>query len=67
MVKILLLDQRLDPSIHNNQSLVVALQQGYQDIVTLLLEDSRINPTGQDSQSFIIALHGGNTKLSSVL
>lgn len=43
VVKLLLLDTRVNPSSMNNMSLRIAHKKGYKDIVDLLLLDGRVD------------------------
>lgn len=55
-VKLLLKDDRFDPSFENNQALMDAFSNDDKKMVKLLLKDSRVNPTDQYHFSLFYSL-----------
>jgi len=53
VVKLLLADDRVDPTIRANYAICEAARMGYIEIVKLLLNDERVDHTGNNSYSAI--------------
>lgn len=52
IIKLLLKDGRADPSLNNNEHIIIASKYGYASVVKLLLDDSRVDPRAQDYAAF---------------
>lgn len=67
VVKELLKDKRVDPSINSNYSLSEAVYNNFQDIVKELLKDPRVNPTDKNNSSLDIACELGHIEIVEIL
>ena len=61
VVKILLADQRIDPSYAENHLLRTSIYHGHEKIVELLLNDPRVDPTIDNNHAFVYACAQGKT------
>jgi hypothetical protein len=66
-VKLLLSDDRVDPSVKDNAALVFASQEGHLEIVKLLLKDKRVNPSAQNNAALINALQHEDLEILKIL
>ena len=55
VVKLLLADNRVDPSAKNNYAIIAASNYGNTKVVKLLLADNRVDPSTCDNASIILA------------
>ena len=67
IVKLLLQNPKVDPSILNNKALRLAVENGHSDIVKLLLQDPRTDPSVQNNKMIIFASGYGYTNVVEVL
>lgn len=54
MVKILILDKRVDPSVDINYAIRSVSKKGYANIVSLLVLDKSVNPS--DDNNYVIGM-----------
>jgi ankyrin repeat protein len=66
-VKLLLLDDRVDPSAQNNEALLWASQEGYLEIVKILLSDDRVDPSAEDNGALCFAAERGQLEIVKIL
>ncbi|KAI8893092.1 hypothetical protein BC833DRAFT_625214, partial [Globomyces pollinis-pini] len=55
IIRVLLKDGRLDPSVGDNYAIRCASQDGYTEIVQMLLEDKRVDASDDDNYAIRIA------------
>ena len=67
VVKLLLADERVDPSSNKNKSIEKASQNGHADVVRLLLADNRVNPADQDNEAIKNASENGHADVVRLL
>jgi len=67
IVKILLTDSRVNPSINNNYALRWASKNGHTEIVKLLLADERVDPSDQNNQAIQISSFYGHADIVKLL
>ena len=67
IVKILLKDERVDPSDQNNDAIQWASNNGYYKIVKLLLKDKRVNPSVHNNFVIKTASENGCYKVVKLL
>lgn len=67
LVRFLLQDGRLDPSIENSAALLIASRRGYTKIVELLLQDGRANPASQNNGALFTAAHNNRYQVVELL
>ncbi len=62
-------DRGVDPSVHKNLALRMAVARNYKPIVKILLNDplKRVDPSDDDNSAIITAASDGNTELVSLL
>ena len=65
LLKIIL--PHVDPNIHNNQAIRLAIQAGHIKIVRILLEDSRVDPADSDNYAIRLAAGYGHTEIVELL
>ena len=56
-----------DPAANNNQGIVWASENGYDDIVSLLLLQYNVDPSVESNKAYILAVKYGHTKVQKVL
>ena len=66
-VKLLVSDDRVDPSARDNEALALASQEGNSEIVKLLLSDARFDPSAHDNEAIIAASHEGRLVIAKLL
>lgn len=67
IMKLLLDDTRLDPSIKKNEAIITAAENGYIEIVKELLKDTRVNPTDFNNASITRAARKGHLEVTKAL
>lgn len=67
ILKILLSNNKLDPSSLDNSAISVASEFGNLESVRLLLSDPRVDPSGGDNRALWGALHYGYIEVSNLL
>jgi ankyrin repeat protein len=67
LFKLLLTDERFDPSVENQLSIRWACQKGHLDIVKLLLADKRVDPSAADNSSIRWACCTGPVEVVKLL
>ena len=67
IVQLLLNDERVDPSSHNNQAIRSASKNGHHEVVQLLLTDSRVDPSADDNYAIQIASENGHLNIVQLL
>ena len=67
VVKLLLQDKRVDPSVGNNSVIRLASQNGHTDVVKLLLQDGRVDPSNNDNCAIIWASENGHINVVKLL
>ncbi len=66
VVKLLLKDKRVDPSVQNNSAIVWASQYGHLEVM-LLLADKRVNPSDKNNDAIALATRYGYDEISKLL
>lgn len=66
-VKLLLQDERVDPSSNNNYCIKLASANGHTEIVEILLQDPRINPSAGDNYALKMAVKNGHWEIAKML
>lgn len=66
-LNVLLNDERVDPSIRDDISLLIAAGNGHLNIVNILLNDPRVNPANMRNQAIHNAIKGGHYEVVSRL
>lgn len=59
IIKLLLKDGRADPSLNNNEHIIIASRYGHLEVVKLLLNDSRVDPSARDYKAINEAYEDG--------
>lgn len=67
ILKILLCDPRVDPSVKDNLPLKAACAYGYTDLVQLLILDPRVDPCADKTQAIAEACTSGHTEIVKLL
>lgn len=67
LVKKLLNNDKIDPTIKNNLPFIVASMDGRYEVVKILLQDDRIDPTSKDNLAISIAYKERNYKVVELL
>ncbi len=67
IVKLLLQDKRVDPSVDDNYAIIKASKYGRIDIVNLLLQDKRVDPSAQENEAFLSAILQRETNIVQIL
>lgn len=67
IIKMLLLDSRVNPVVNDNRAIIFASKNGHTDIVALLLSDSRINPGVRRNAPIGFAAKNGHTAVVELL
>jgi len=67
IVKYLIEEGKVDPSLPNNQAIINASSDGSVNIVRLLLEDKRVDPSAQNNDAIKWAKNHGHHQVVSVL
>lgn len=67
IVKILLNDSRVNPSVSDNRAFRAASYSGETEIVKMLLSDSRVDPSTLDNEAFLSASRRGHTEIVKIL
>ena len=67
VVKLLLRDNRTDPSDRESKALVLASRNGHYHVVELLLDDARIDPSASDNRALIMASKYGHPDIVELL
>ena len=67
LVKKLIRDPKVDPTLTDSYGLRWAARNGHIDIVTLLLEDGRADPDAWESYALCWAVHYGHSKIVKML
>lgn len=67
IVKLLLSDPRIDPSVANNAAFILAAGKGYIEVVRLLLTDPRVDPFDRKGEARRRAVEGGHTDVVKLL
>ncbi len=66
-MKVLLSDQRVDPSTRNNEAIQVASFKGHIEIVKKLLADKRVDPSDDNNKAIIFASVNGKPEIVKLL
>ena len=66
-VKLLVSDDRVDPSARHNWALVLASRNGHLEIVKLLLSDARVDPSARDNGALRFASRNGHLEIVKLL
>ena len=66
-VKILLQDERADPSADDNFAIRLASENGHTETVKVLLQDERVDPSADDNYAIRWASENGNTEIVELL
>jgi ankyrin repeat protein len=66
-VKLLLSDDRVDPSASDNAALIYASQNGHLENVQILLADDRVDPSAQNNEALRLAFRNGDLEIVKVL
>jgi ankyrin repeat protein len=67
LVKLLLADKRIDPSVQNQSTLGWACESGHLEVVELLLADKRVDPSFDNNYPFRIASFNGHLEVVKLL
>lgn len=67
MVKILLADERVNPSAEEVFAIKAAAGKGHVEVVKLLLTDERVNPSAEDDAAFKKACANGHVEVVQLL
>ncbi len=67
IVRLLLSDDRVDPSIYDNMALLQAVRKGHAEIVKLLLLDKRVDPSVYDNVALEEAVLRRQTETAKLL
>jgi ankyrin repeat protein len=67
VVRVLLMDPRIDPSKDYNQALHTAVTMDRVEVVKLLLADRRVDPSDRENLSFYMARNNGNHIIMDLL
>lgn len=67
IIKVLLLDSRVDPSLNGNKAIISASENGLTDIVAILLSDPSINPGDHVNAPIGFAAKNGHTSVVELL
>ena len=67
IVKMLLVDQKIDPSTNDNHAIRFSAVNGRTDVVRLLIEDPRVNPSANSNEAIRRATRNGHTETVKVL
>ena len=67
IVKLLLADERVDPTWNDNKAIRVASKKGYTEIVKRLLSDSRVNPEAFDNEAIKSAYKNNHIEVIKLL
>ena len=67
VVRLLLQDPRVDPSVSNNEAILNAVSNGHTEIVRLLLQDPRVDPTDDNNWAIRDASELGHTEVVRLL
>ena len=67
IIKLLLKDERFDPSENRNQAIQQAVSRGYFNIVKLLLKDKRVDPSERENHSIRSASYNGYLNIVKLL
>jgi hypothetical protein len=67
VVKLLLNDERVNPSGYNNYAIRYASENGHVDVVKLLLNDKRVDPGAQQQYALVSAARKGHMKVVKAL
>ena len=66
-VKLLLRDQRVDPSDNENEAIIEASMYGHWKVVKLLLQDTRVDPSDSQNNAIIEASRNGHLEVVKLL
>jgi len=66
-VKVLLNDERVDPSADDNYAIRYAAENGRSEVVRLLLQDGRVDPSADDNYAIRNAARNSNTEVVRLL
>lgn len=67
MAKLLLNDNRIDPSLQSNKALGISSANGYYEIVHLLLQNDRLNLADGDGNAILMASSNGHVSIVNLL
>ena len=67
VVKFLLADDRVDPSIEYNKAIILASRYGHPEVVKLLLTDERVDPSAQNNDAIMWASKEGKLEVVKLL
>jgi hypothetical protein len=67
IIKLLLADQSIDPSVDNNYAIRWASRFGYIEVVKLLLADYRVDPSVENNYAIRRAWRFGHTEVVNLL
>lgn len=67
IIKLLLKDRRINPTLHNSAVLTFYSFMGYDEIVNVFLEDGRADPTTNNNESLLVAVREGHDEVVRVL
>ena len=67
IIKFLIEDSRVDPSVRDNLSIIWASINGHLEVVKLLLQDPRVDPSARNNESIIWASNYGHLEIVRLL
>ena len=67
VVRLLLQDKRVDPTVNNNDALRVASRNGHLEVVKLLLQDKRVDPSANNNGAIGFASEYGHLEVVKLL
>ena len=67
VVRVLLLDGRVDPSAGDNDAIISAAENGHQEVVSLLLLDPRVDPSADNNAAIKWAAINGHQEVVHLL
>lgn len=67
VVKLLLNDPRVDPSVSYNSAIRFASRNGHSEVVKLLLDDPRVDPSADDNEALRQASQNGHIEVVKLL
>lgn len=67
IVKIILTQTNVDPSVNNNEAIIAASRKGHEEIVELLLQDSRVDPSDNDNSAIINTIDNRHVYITQLL
>ncbi len=55
IAEMILADGRADPSVKDNEAIIISSEKGYTDIVQMLLDDPRVDPSAKNNKALSLA------------